>query len=135
MFVTKLYIEIGEVTKAFTYSTVKPDLIFIDGEHLQVGGYIGKATPHRRITIGEGICGAAAESCQTIVVDDVNHDPRYLACSIETKSEIVVPLIDDGAILGEIDIDSDRIAAFNQDDVRVLEKVARIVVTRVKELS
>ncbi len=118
----------------FTYFTWT-GFYLVDGEHLQVGAYIGKPTPHTRIKIGEGICGAAAESGQTIVVDDVNQDSRYLACSIETKSEIVVPLIDDGEILGEIDIDSDRIAAFNEDDAQFLEKVARIVVMRLKELS
>ncbi len=102
------------------------------GDDLQVGPYIGAPTPHTRIKIGEGICGAAAESGQTIVVDDVNQDSRYLACSLQTKSEIVVPLIDNGKILGEIDIDSDRISAFNEEDVRLLEQVARIVVARLK---
>jgi len=107
----------------------------VDGNHLQVGPYVGKPTPHTRIKIGDGICGAAAESGKTIVVDDVNQDSRYLACSIETKSEIVVPLIDNEVILGEIDIDSDRIAAFDKDDAQFLAEVARIVVRKLRAFS
>ncbi|MBN4057023.1 GAF domain-containing protein [bacterium AH-315-J21] len=104
----------------------------VDGEHLQVGPYVGAPTPHTRIKIGEGICGAAAESGQTIVVEDVNADTRYLACSIQTKSEIVVPLIDEGKILGEIDIDSNRISAFDSEDAKFLEQVAEIVVNKLR---
>ncbi len=107
----------------------------VDGEHLQVGPYVGKPTPHTRIKIGEGICGAAAESAETVIVADVNEDSRYLACSIETKSEIVVPLIDDGTVIGEIDIDSDRISAFNESDAEFLASVAQIVVERLRTLE
>ncbi len=107
----------------------------VDGEHLQVGPYIGKLTPHTRIKIGEGICGAAAKSAETVIVADVNADSRYLACSIETKSEIVVPLIDDGLVIGEIDIDSDRISAFGEDDAEFLAEVARIVVEALRTLE
>ena len=59
-----------------------------------------------------------------IVVDDVNADPRYLACSIETQSEIVVPIMRNGVVLGEIDIDSDAKAAFGAQDRALLEAVA-----------
>ncbi|HSH00715.1 MAG TPA: GAF domain-containing protein, partial [candidate division Zixibacteria bacterium] len=96
----------------------------VDGEELQVGPYVGDPTPHTRIKIGEGICGAAAEAKETIIVDDVNADPRYLACSISTKSEIVVPLLDGDRCLGEIDIDSNKPAAFDQSDRELLEAVA-----------
>ena len=67
---------------------------------------------------------------QTIIVDDVNSDPRYLACSLETKSEIVVPIMRDGQVLGEIDIDSDRPAAFGADDQKLLETVAAALAKR-----
>ena len=77
-----------------------------------LGPYLGKPSPHTRIPLNRGICGAAASQKATIIVDDVNADPRYLACSIETKSEIVVPIMRDGRVFGEIDIDSDRPAAF-----------------------
>lgn len=107
----------------------------IDKDELQLGPYVGKPTPHTRIKIGEGICGAAAQSKKTIVVDDVNADSRYLACSPETKSEIVTPLLDGERVLGEIDIDSDTPAAFSQVDADFLEKVAKLVVAALKRLQ
>ena len=70
----------------------------------------------------------------TIVVDDVNADPRYLACSIETKSEIVVPIMSGDRVLGEIDIDSDRPAAFGPDDRRLLESVASLLAAKLQRL-
>ena len=70
------------------------------------------ATEHARIPIGQGICGAAAASGRTEIVDDVNADDRYLACFPSTRSEIVVPIAYEGRVVGEIDIDSDRPAAF-----------------------
>ena len=107
----------------------------VDNDELQVGPYVGKSTPHTRIKIGEGICGAAAESKTTIVVDDVHADPRFLACSLETKSEIVVPLLDGQSVLGEIDIDSDTASAFSSEDAEFLEQVAALVVTALKRLK
>lgn len=97
---------------------------------LVLGPYQGKPSPHTRIPLNQGICGAAASSGSTLIVDNVNADPRYLACSLETRSEIVVPIKRDGKVLGEIDIDSDRPAAFSDDDRRLLEKVANIVAAR-----
>ena len=100
----------------------------LEGETLVLGPYLGKPSPHTRIPLGRGICGAAATEKSTIIVDDVNSDPRYLACSLETKSEIVVPIFDprDGErVLGEIDIDSDQAAAFKSDDRALLEEVAK----------
>ena len=72
-------------------------------------------TPHTRIPLNQGICGAAASSGQTVVVDDVSKDPRYLACSLETKSEIVVPIFVHGKVVGELDIDSHFPAAFTSE--------------------
>ena len=63
-----------------------------DPEMLVLGPFVGEATPHIRIPVHQGICGAAAASRSTIVIDDVNADPRYLSCSINTRSEIVVPI-------------------------------------------
>ena len=62
---------------------------------LVLGPFRGTMTPHTRIALNQGICGAAASTGKTIIVDDVNSDPRYLACSAETKSEIVVPVFVD----------------------------------------
>ena len=91
------------------------------------------AAPHTRIPLGRGICGAAATAKTTIIVDDVNADPRYLACSIETRSEIVVPIIEDGEVLGEIDIDSDTPAAFGDADRHLLEQVAALLAESLSE--
>jgi L-methionine (R)-S-oxide reductase len=100
---------------------------FLREGKLHVGPYVGKPTPHTVIELNRGICGAAVAEAKTIVVDDVNADPRYLACSLETKSEIVVPLRVKGEIVGELDIDADRRAAFTDDDRRRLEAAAEII--------
>jgi GAF domain-containing protein len=99
----------------------------IDREELVLGPFLGKPSPHTRIPLGRGICGAAATEKATIVVDDVHADARYLACSIETQSEIVVPIMDGATVLGEIDIDSDRKAAFGPPDRALLEEVAALL--------
>ncbi len=102
----------------------------MEGDELVLGPYVGKPSPHTRIPLDRGICGAAASQKATIVVDDVTSDPRYLACSLETKSEIVVPIMRGNVVLGEIDIDSDRSAAFNNDDRALLERVAAALADR-----
>lgn len=102
----------------------------LENGELVLGPYVGKPTPHTRIPLNQGICGAAASSGQTVIVDDVRADSRYLACSLETRSEIVVPIVREGRVLGEIDIDSDTPAAFSQEDRMLLEKVARILAGR-----
>jgi L-methionine (R)-S-oxide reductase len=94
------------------------------GNELVLGPFVGAPSPHTRIPLGRGICGAAATEAKTIIVDDVNSDPRYLECSLETQSEIVVPIIHGGAVLGEIDIDSHERAAFGPTDRDLLEQVA-----------
>jgi GAF domain-containing protein len=100
-------------------------IYLLEGDELVLGPYLGKPSPHTRIPLNRGICGAAASQKATIIVDDVNSDPRYLACSLETKSEIVVPIMHGDVVLGEIDIDSDKHAAFTADDRVLLEQVAR----------
>jgi len=98
-----------------------------DPETLVLGPFVGDPTPHVRIPVSQGICGAAVATGATVVVDDVNADPRYLSCSIKTKSEIVVPIYAHGSVAGEIDIDSHNPAAFTDADRIFLEEVARIV--------
>lgn len=104
------------------------------GDKLEVGPYVGPETPHTVIALNKGICGAAASQKKSIVVDDVNADPRFLACSITTRSEIVIPLLDGDNVLGEIDIDSNQISFFTDDDRVMLEEVADIIVERLKQL-
>ena len=94
---------------------------------LVLGAFEGAMTPHTRIPLNQGICGAAASSGQTVVVDDVSKDPRYLACSLETKSEIVAPVFRRGKVAGELDIDSHFPAAFTPEDREFVEYCAALV--------
>ena len=105
-------------------------IYLLEGDELVLGPFVGKPSPHTRIPLGRGICGAAATEKATIIVDDVNADPRYLACSLETKSEIVVPIMHGTTVLGEIDIDSDRLGAFGAGDRELLESVAALLAAR-----
>jgi GAF domain-containing protein len=103
-------------------------IYLVEGDDLVLGPWKGpQATEHARIPVGQGICGAAAATGQTEVVDDVNADERYLACFPSTRSEIVVPIAYEGRVVGEIDIDSDRPAAFAPDDRAFLEQVALLI--------
>jgi L-methionine (R)-S-oxide reductase len=102
-------------------------IYLMDGQELVLGPFRGKPSPHTRIALNQGICGAAASTKETIIVDDVDADPRYLACSLETRSEIVVPIMRGQEVLGEIDIDSDRKAAFGPADRELLEAVAHLL--------
>jgi L-methionine (R)-S-oxide reductase len=118
-----------------TLKTSMPDyswvgIYVLDGNELVLGPFEGKPSPHTHIPLGRGICGAAAAEKATIIVDDVNADPRYLACSVDTRSEIVVPIMKGSEVLGEIDIDSDRRAAFGAADRKLLEAVAALLSER-----
>ncbi len=94
---------------------------------LALGPFVGAMTPHTRIPLNQGICGAAASSGKTVVVDDVKSDPRYLACSVETKSEIVVPVFVHGKVVGELDVDSHFSTAFGPEDRQLMEHCAGLV--------
>ncbi len=107
-------------------------IYLLEGDELVLGPYLGKPSPHTRIPLNRGICGAAASEKTTIIVDDVHRDPRYLACSLETRSEIVVPIMLGDTVLGEIDIDSDQVAVFGADDRVLLEKVAAALAEKMK---
>jgi L-methionine (R)-S-oxide reductase len=98
-----------------------------DRDILLLGPFKGAATPHTRIPLNQGICGAAASTGKTIVIDDVNSDPRYLACSLETRSEIVVPVFVQGKVAGELDIDSHSPAAFDSGDRALCEHAAVVL--------
>jgi GAF domain-containing protein len=105
-------------------------IYLLDGNELVLGPFRGKPSTHTRIPLGRGICGAAAAEKTTIIVDDVSTDSRYLACSADTRSEIVVPIMQGRDVLGEIDVDSDRAAAFGADDRALLERVAELIAPR-----
>lgn len=99
---------------------------------LVLGPFQGAMTPHTRIPLNQGICGAAASSGKTVIVDDVSKDSRYLACSLETKSEIVVPIFVRGKVVGELDIDSHFPAAFTYEDRQLVEHCAALVGKRLE---
>jgi L-methionine (R)-S-oxide reductase len=98
-----------------------------DENFLVLGPFRGAPTEHIRISVTEGICGAAVSQGEAVIVDDPSEDPRYLACSLETRSEIVVPIRVNGKIVGEIDIDSHTLNAFGADDRRFLENCTEVL--------
>lgn len=100
-------------------------IYLLEGETLVLHSYRGRPTEHTHIPIGAGICGRAARIKDTVIVDDVNSDAEYIACSLETRSEIVVPIMRGDRVLGEIDIDSDVPAAFSESDRIFLQEIAR----------
>jgi L-methionine (R)-S-oxide reductase len=103
-------------------------IYFVEGNELVLGPWKGPAaTEHVRIPVGQGVCGAAAVSGRTELVDDVKADDRYLACFPSTRSEIVVPIAYEGRVVGEIDIDSDQPGAFGSEDQAFLERVAVLI--------
>lgn len=124
---TEAMTQVVEILKARVPAYTWVGVYQLVGNELVLGPFLGKPTPHTRIPLGRGICGAAATNKSTIIVDDVNSDPRYLACSVETRSEIVVPVMRDGTVLGEIDIDSDSPAVFGQRDTQMLERIAALL--------
>lgn len=108
-------------------------IYIVQENDLVLGPWKGpNATEHTKIPIGKGVCGSAAATGKTEIVDDVCSDKRYLACFISTKSEIVVPIKKQGKIVGEIDIDSDKIGAFTIKDKIFLEKVADMLSEHIK---
>ena len=114
-----------------TYNWV--GVYLVDGKDLVLGPWRGEqATEHTRIPIGKGVCGAAAETGKTEIVPNVSEDPRYLSCFVSTKSEIVVPIKQNGMILGEIDIDSDKPNAFDEEDAVFLEAIAEMISVLIK---
>ncbi len=105
-------------------------IYLIEKETLVLHNQIGDPTPHEHIPIGEGICGLAARERRTVNVPDVGRDPRYLACSLSTRSEMVVPIFKGSRVVGEIDIDSDRTGAFGPEDQLLLEETAQLLGSR-----
>lgn len=80
-----------------------------------------------RIRRGKGVCGTAWEEARTQVVPDVDQFPGHIACSSDSKSEIVVPILKDNEVVGVLDIDSDRLDSFDDTDARYLEEICRML--------
>jgi GAF domain-containing protein len=98
-----------------------------DTKTLHLKAFAGSPTDHNTIPFGKGICGQVAVSNKNFVVDDVSSQENYIACDINVKSEIVVPILVNQTNIGQIDIDSNTINAFNQKDVLLLEQVNNLV--------
>ncbi len=94
---------------------------------LVLGPFSGAPTEHTRIAFGQGICGQAAERKQTFVVPDVSKETNYLSCSPTVKSEIVLPILKEERVMGELDIDSHTVDAFSEEDRAFLLKVCLAV--------
>lgn len=97
------------------------------GETLVLGPFDGEPTEHVRIPFGKGICGQAAQSGKTFVVQDVTKEANYLACSLAVKSEIVLPIFRNGKVVAQLDIDSHTANAFSKEDEAFLSRVCQMV--------
>ncbi len=105
------------------------------GDTLVLGPYIGKHTDHTRIPVGTGVCGSAVAADQNIMVEDVREVGNYLACSLETRSEIVVLIRHNGQVVGQFDIDSDEVGAFGAEDEQLLQTLGHLVARRCHGLA
>jgi len=94
---------------------------------LILGPFEGEPTEHVRIQFGKGICGQAAQLKRAFVVQDVSKETNYLSCSLNVKSEIVMPIFKNGKIVGELDIDSHTLSAFTDEDEVFLGNICEIV--------
>ena len=97
-----------------------------DGE-LVLGPFQGKPACVR-IALGKGVCGTAAQQKRTVVVPDVHAFPGHIACDSASNSEVVVPVMKGGRVIGVLDVDSPKLARFGDAEARALEEIARIFV-------
>ncbi|MCL6437368.1 MAG: GAF domain-containing protein [Rubrobacteraceae bacterium] len=109
-------------------------IYLLKGAELVLGPCSAPAS-HERIALGEGVCGTAVAEGENQLVDDVREVENYLACSLSTRSEIVVLIRHEGRIVGQFDVDSDEVGAFGEEDETLLEEAARIVAPRVAALA
>ena len=105
-------------------------IYLLEGDTLVLHNYVGKPTEHTRIGVGQGVCGTAVAERANQVVGDVTALDNYLACSLETRAEIVVLIRRGDRIFGQIDIDSDQVNAFTEEDESLLTKVADLLARR-----
>jgi L-methionine (R)-S-oxide reductase len=94
---------------------------------LVLGAYEGAATDHTEIPFGRGICGQVAESGTALWIDDVTLQANYLACSLTTRAEVVLPIYVNGVMVGQLDIDSHTLNPFTPDDHLLLEAICTSV--------
>jgi GAF domain-containing protein len=106
-------------------------IYLLEGDTLVLHNYVGKSTEHARIPVGVGVCGAAVADGENKIVGDVTKIDNYLACSLETRAEIVVLIRLGHEVLGQIDIDSDQENVFTAEDEALLSRVAHVLAQRV----
>jgi GAF domain-containing protein len=104
------------------------------GGELVLGPFQGRAACIR-IPFGKGVCGAAAATLEVQCVDDVNAFPGHIACDSASASELVVPLVHEGRLLGVLDLDSPRLARFDGEDVAGCLELARILAPRIASVA
>jgi putative methionine-R-sulfoxide reductase with GAF domain len=104
----------------------------LDNDTLVLGPYKGPPTPHTRIPVNKGICGAAVREQRIINLGDVWGDDRFIACSTTTRSELVVPIWLGDKIIGEIDIDSNMPSAFSKLDEVLVKDIAELIAGHIK---
>ncbi len=97
-----------------------------DGEKLYLGPFQGKVAC-TVIEIGKGVCGSAAETRETLIVEDVDQFPGHIACDPESRSEIVIPIVKGNELYGVLDLDSRNIGSFNELDQKYLEEYCRFL--------
>lgn len=105
-------------------------IYLLEGETLVLHNYIGRPTEHTHIQVGQGVCGVAVAEGANQIVGDVTKLDNYLACSVETRAEIVVLIRRGTDIVGQIDIDSDLADAFTDEDESLLSHVAELLARR-----
>jgi L-methionine (R)-S-oxide reductase len=103
---------------------------WLEGDTLALGPYVGPATEHTRIPVGRGVCGTAVAEGKNQVVPDFRRLANYLACSVETRSEIVVLIRRSGRVVGQVDADGHEVGAFDATDEALLEAVAGRLASR-----
>jgi L-methionine (R)-S-oxide reductase len=106
-------------------------IYLLEGDTLVLHNYVGKSTEHTRIPVGVGVCGAAVADGENKIVGDVTKIDNYLACSLETRAEIVVLIRRGHEVLGQIDIDSDQENVFTAEDEALLSRVAYVLAQRI----
>ena len=95
----------------------------IKKRNLHLGPFYGESTEHKLIPYGRGVCGQVAEAKTTILINDITREKNYISCNINVKSEIVVPIIKNSVVIGQIDVDSYKLNAFNDKDQKLLEEI------------
>jgi GAF domain-containing protein len=120
---------LSNFTAAIKYTFEKVSWVgfyLFDGEKLNLGPFQGKVAC-TKIEIGKGVCGTSAESRETLVVPDVNKFPGHIACDSDSKSEIVVPILQENHLLGVLDLDSHKYNSFGNIDKEYLEEICKFL--------